>query len=220
MVVRVVLADDEGLVRAGVRAILTSAADVEVVAEAEDGIQAIEVTRQYRPDVLLLDVQMPNLSGLNAISRIREVAPETAVIVLTTFLEDDYIASALHDGALGFMLKAADPRELIDGVRAVAEGAAYLSPRVARRVIAGLGASRMSREATARRLVEDLTLRERELLGLLAAGLSNAELARRMHLAEGTVKSYISTILNRLGVRNRVQAAIIGHEAGLAPEEP
>ncbi|SBU93097.1 two component transcriptional regulator, LuxR family [Streptomyces sp. Ncost-T6T-1] len=218
MVVRVVLADDEGLVRAGLRSILTSAADIEVVAEAENGLEAIELIRQHRPDVALLDVQMPRLDGLGAMSAIRAASPDTALIVLTTFLEDEYIAGALNEGALGFLLKATSPRELIDGVRAVADGAAYLSPKVAKRVIAGLGARRMSREATARELTAALSDRERTILGLLAAGLSNAELADRMHLAEGTIKSYVSTLLTRLGVKNRVQAAIIGYEAGLVRE--
>ncbi|WP_176711095.1 response regulator transcription factor [Streptomyces sp. Ncost-T6T-1] len=216
--VRVVLADDEGLVRAGLRSILTSAADIEVVAEAENGLEAIELIRQHRPDVALLDVQMPRLDGLGAMSAIRAASPDTALIVLTTFLEDEYIAGALNEGALGFLLKATSPRELIDGVRAVADGAAYLSPKVAKRVIAGLGARRMSREATARELTAALSDRERTILGLLAAGLSNAELADRMHLAEGTIKSYVSTLLTRLGVKNRVQAAIIGYEAGLVRE--
>lgn len=219
MVVRVVLADDEALIRAGVRTILTSDPDIEVVAEAADGAEAVEVIHRHRPDVALIDVRMPRLDGLSAVAEIRATAPETGVIVLTTFLEDEYIESALDNGALGFMLKAANPHELINGVHAVADGAAFLSPEVARRVIAGLGPGRMSREAAARGLISGLAEREREILGLVAAGLSNAEIGRRMHLAEGTVKSHVSTILSRLGVKNRVQAAIIGHGAGLGPEE-
>jgi DNA-binding NarL/FixJ family response regulator len=219
MVVRVVLADDEALIRAGVRTILTSDPGIEVVAEAEDGVQAIEMIRRHRPDVAMIDVRMPRMDGLSSLAEIRATAPDTAVIVLTTFLEDEYIASALDNGALGFMLKAANPHELIHGVHAVAEGAAFLSPEVARRVIAGLGARRMSRESSARGLVSGLAVREREILGLVAAGLSNAEIGRRVHLAEGTVKSHVSTILSRLDVKNRVQAAIIGHEAGLVPED-
>lgn len=219
MAVRVILADDESVVRAGVRTILSADPEIEIVAETQDGLEAIEAIRRHRPDVALVDVRMPKLDGLAAVARIREASPDTAVIILTTFLEDDYISSALNDGALGFMLKAANPHELINGVHAVADGAAFLSPEVARRVIAGLGPGRMSREAAARGLISGLAEREREILGLVAAGLSNAEIGRRMHLAEGTVKSHVSTILSRLDVKNRVQAAIIGHGAGLGPEE-
>jgi DNA-binding NarL/FixJ family response regulator len=135
--------------------------------------------------------------------------------MLTTFGEDDYIAKALELGASGFLLKSGDPRELIAGIHAVAGGAAYLSPRVARSVITQLGGGRMARGAAARDRIEALTEREREVLALLGAGMSNAEIARRLHIVEGTVKAYVSAILSRLGVRNRVQAAIVAYEAGL-----
>ncbi|GAA3756428.1 DNA-binding NarL/FixJ family response regulator [Spinactinospora alkalitolerans] len=217
--IRVLLADDEAMIRAGVRAILGADPGIEVVAEAADGREAVELARAHRPDVALVDIRMPRLDGLAAAAEIRRAVPETAVAILTTFGEDDYIARALGDGASGFLLKAGDPRELIAGVRAVADGAAFLSPKVAHRVITELSGGRMSRGAEARRRTEELTGRERDVLALLGAGLSNAEIARRLHLVEGTVKSYVSTILNRLGVRNRVQAAIVAHEAGLVPGE-
>ncbi|MEJ3750736.1 response regulator transcription factor [Actinomycetes bacterium KLBMP 9797] len=213
--IRVLLADDEAMIRAGVRAILAADPEIEVVAEAGDGREAIELARSHRPDVVLLDIRMPQLDGLAAAAELRRAAPDTAVVMLTTFGEDDYIARALGDGASGFLLKSGDPRELIAGVRAVAAGAAYLSPRVAHRVINELRDGRMSRGAAARTQLETLTDREREVLALVGAGLSNAEIAKRLFLVEGTVKSYVSTILTRLGVRNRVQAAIIAHEAGL-----
>ncbi|TDQ52379.1 LuxR family two component transcriptional regulator [Actinorugispora endophytica] len=212
------LADDEAMIRAGVRAILGADPGIEVVAEAADGREAVELACSHRPDVALLDIRMPRLDGLAAVAEIRRAVPETAVVVLTTFGEDDYIARALGDGASGFLLKAGDPRELIAGVRAVADGAAFLSPRVAQRVITELSDGRMERGARARRRTEELTGREREVLALVGAGLSNAEIARRLFLVEGTVKSYVSAILNRLGARNRVQAAIVAYEAGLVTE--
>lgn len=214
--IRVLLADDEAMIRAGVRAILEADPGIEVIAEAGDGREAVELTQGHRPDVALIDIRMPRLDGLAAAAEIRRTVPETAVIIVTTFSEDAYIARALADGASGFLLKAGDPRELIAGVRAVADGAAYLSPRVAHRVIAELAGDRMSRGAAARELADALTAREREVLGLLGAGMSNAEIAGRLHVVEGTVKAYVSAILARLGVRNRVQAAIIAYEAGLA----
>ncbi|TWJ07815.1 LuxR family two component transcriptional regulator [Stackebrandtia albiflava] len=214
---RIVVADDEAMIRAGVRAILASDPDIEVVAEAADGREAVEMVRAHRPDLALLDIRMPKLDGLAAAAEIRRLAPEVGVIMLTTFGEDEYIAGALGNGAGGFLLKSGDPRELIAGIRAVAEGAAFLSPQVARRVINELarGGGRMSRAAEARQRIAGLTGRERQVLELLAGGLSNAEIASRLHVVEGTVKAYVSGILTRLAVRNRVQAAIMAYEAGV-----
>ncbi|WP_433541186.1 response regulator [Streptosporangium sandarakinum] len=219
--IKVLLADDETMIRAGVRAVLAVDPEIEVVAEAADGGEAIRLALAHRPDVVLLDIRMPRMDGLAAVAELRRVAPGTAVVMLTTFGEDDYIARALGEGADGFLLKSGDPRELLAGIHAVAEGAACLSPRVAKRVVSALADGRMTREASARERVAALTPRERDVLALLAAGLSNARIARRLHLVEGTVKAHVSSILNRLGAENRVQAAIIAHEAGLtAGAEP
>ena len=213
--IRVLLADDEALVRAGVRAVLGTDAGIEVVAEAADGREAVDLTVAHRPDVVLLDVRMPVLDGLDAADEILRLVPGTGVVVLTTFGEDAYIARALGGGAGGFLLKAGDPRELLAGVHAVAEGAAYLSPRVARRVIAELGGGRLTRATAARARTATLTPRERDVLALVGEGLSNAEIGRRLHLVEGTVKAYMTSLMDRLDVRNRVQAAVLAHEAGL-----
>ncbi|GGK75800.1 DNA-binding response regulator [Planomonospora parontospora subsp. parontospora] len=217
--IRVLLADDEAMIRAGVRAILAADPEIEVVAEAGDGREAVDLVLAHRPAVALLDIRMPRLDGLAAAAELRRVAPETAVLMLTTFGEDEYIARALSGGAAGFLLKAGDPRELLAGIRAAAEGAAYLSPRIARRVIAELTGGRLTRAAAARDQIAGLTPREREVLALLGAGLSNAQIARRLHLVEGTVKAHVSAILTRLGARNRVQAAIRAYEAGLLDQE-
>lgn len=196
-------------------AILASDKEIEVVAEAADGREAVELARANRPDVALLDIRMPGLDGLAAAEEIRKLLPDTGVLMLTTFGEDEYIERALGLGASGFLLKAGDPRELLAGVHAVADGAAFLSPKVAHRVITRLSGSRFTRAATARERVNVLTNREREVLVLLAEGLSNADIAARMFVVEGTVKAHVSTILTRLDVRNRVQAAITAFEAGL-----
>ncbi|WP_179886936.1 response regulator transcription factor [Streptomyces sp. ms184] len=210
--VRVLVADDEALVRAGVRAILARDPQIEVVAEAADGLEAIALVRQHRPDVVLLDIQMPGLDGLTAVARLHREPTPVGVIMLTTFGQDAYVTRALEEGADGFLLKADDPRELLNGVRAVGAGGAYLSPRVAGRVIAGM---RAHRAAHPLRPLERLTEREHEVLAGIGAGLSNAEIAGRLHLVEGTVKAHVSAILAKLGVRNRVEAAIAAHEAGL-----
>lgn len=215
LVIRVLLADDEPLMRAGARAILSADQGIDVVAEAADGRQAVEMVHRHRPDVALLDVQMPLLDGLDATSEILRSSSRTAVIIFTTFSNDDYISRALSNGASGFLLKSGDPRDLIAGVHAVADGAAYLSPEAAHRVIRGLSLENMSRKSAAREQTARLSSRERVVLGLLGAGLSNAQIARRLDLVEGTVKTHVSSILRRLDVGNRVQAAIIAHEADL-----
>ncbi|WP_018656367.1 response regulator [Actinomadura flavalba] len=211
--IRVLLADDETMIRAGVRAILAGDPGIEITAEAADGAEAVRLAHAHRIDVALLDIRMPVMDGLTAAAELRRTVPRTRVLILTTFGEDDNITRALTGGADGFLLKSGDPRELLTGVHAVADGAAYLSPRVAHRVLTTLGTLRSG--AGARDRIAALTPRERDVLALLGAGLSNAEIARRLHLVEGTVKSYVSTILTRLDVRNRVQAAVLAHDAGL-----
>lgn len=216
---RVVVADDESMMRAGICAILSSVPGFEVVGEARDGVTAVAMVARHRPDIALLDVQMPGMDGLEATEAITERYPGTAVVILTTFSEEAYIARALAGGAGGFVLKSGDPRQLVDGLRAVADGGAYLSPEVARWVIGELGAGgrRLSRTAAARERIGRLTRRERDVLALVGEGCSNDEIARRLVIAPGTVKVHVGSILTRLGARNRVQAAVLAHEAGLVP---
>ena len=217
--IQVLVADDEAMVRAGVRAILASDHGIEVVAEAEDGRAAVELARAHRPHVALLDIRMPGLDGLAAAGEIAAVAPATSVIMLTTFGQDDYIARALGGGAAGFLLKASDPRELITAVHAVADGAAFLSPAVAHRVIRDYRDAG-GRTTDARHRIQALTERERDVLALLGAGHSNAEIASTLYIVEGTVKAHVSSILDKLDARNRVQAAILAYAAGLLPNNP
>ncbi|MFE3319740.1 response regulator [Nocardia sp. NPDC059195] len=214
MTIRVLLADDEPLIRAGVKAILATDSEIDVIAEAGDGREAVELARHHRPDIALLDIRMPRLDGLGAAAELRATLPATSVVLLTTFDEDDYVDAAMTHGVDGFLLKAADPRELLIGVRAVAGGAAYLSPRIAQKVIARSGNAAPVVTA-ARRRIEALTGRERDVLALVGRGLSNADIGRSLFLAEATVKFHVSAILRRLGVDNRVQAAILAYEAGL-----
>ncbi|MFC4470059.1 response regulator [Streptomyces xiangluensis] len=222
--IRVLIADDEPMIRAGVRAVLATDPDIEVVAEAVDGHDAVELVQRHRPAVAVLDIRMPGINGIDAAAEIRNTVPTTSIIMLTTFGEDDYILKALGGGAAGFLIKSGEPEELITGVRAVAEGAAYLSPKVTARVIAHLAATGAGalagRRSAARHRVAALTAREREVLAFLGSGLSNGQIARRLHVVEGTVKAHVSSILARLGVDNRAAAAVVAHEAGIIPPQP
>ncbi|MBV2366508.1 response regulator [Streptomonospora nanhaiensis] len=215
--IRVVLADDEALIRVGVRTILSADPGIAVVGEAATGAALVDLAAAERPDVALVDIQMPGGDGLSAIAGLRRASPGTAVAVLTTFGRDEYVVRALGEGANGFLLKAGDPRELIAGVHTVAAGGACLSPRLARRLAERFRSEpeRPEPAADAARRLAALSPRERDVLALLGEGLSNAAIARRLHLAEDTVKTHVSSVLARLDVGNRVQAAIVAYQSGL-----
>lgn len=213
--IRVVVADDEGLIRSGITKILTSAGDIEVVAEAGDGHTTVEAVRRHRPDVVLLDIRMPVLDGLGALEEIQRLATDTRVVMLTTFDADDYVATALRTGASGFILKDSTPGELIGAVRSVADGQAYLSPKVTRRVVDRFKDQSAALDPSAATRVARLTDRERDVLVLLAEGLPNHAIAKRLFMAEASIRTYVSRILTKLGCANRVQAALLAHHAGL-----
>ena len=214
MTVRVVIADDQGMVRSGFTTLLNSEPDIEVIGEAVNGQEAIARAAQLRPDVLLMDVRMPVLDGLQATREITAMPGAPRVLVLTTFDLDDYVYQALRWGASGFLLKDASARELADAVRVVAAGDALLSPGVTRRLIAEfarMGAPR----GPSRDSLDGLTERECEVLALVARGLSNAEIAGRLIVAEQTIKTHVSRILMKLGLRDRTQAVVLAYETGL-----
>ncbi|MFD7911745.1 response regulator [Streptomyces sp. NPDC059752] len=215
-VIRVVIADDEPLIRAGIRMILTSAPDIEVVAEAANGREAVDLARSHAPDVMLLDIQMPVMDGLTALGELRRAVPQVRALILTTFGEKENVLRALGEGGAGFLLKDSAPGELIGAVRAAAAGDAYLSPGATRHVVDQLASGKAAvRGEAARRQVAELSERERGVLALLGEGLSNAEAGRRLHMSEATVKTYVSRILAKLGCENRVQAALLARDAGL-----
>ncbi|MFF5280552.1 response regulator transcription factor [Streptomyces sp. 62] len=220
MTIRVIIVDDQAMVRAGFAALLSAQPDIDVVGEAPDGRQGVEVARSAHPDVVLMDVRMPELDGLAAAREILHppvgVTHRPKVLMLTTFDVDDYVYEALRAGASGFLLKDAPPADLIAAVRVVAAGEALLAPSVTRRLIADFAASRPvpRRDATALRL-NGLTPRETEVLELIARGLSNQEIAESLVLAEQTVKTHIGRVLAKLDLRDRAQAVVFAYESGL-----
>jgi DNA-binding NarL/FixJ family response regulator len=209
--IRVLLCDDQALVRGGFRMILDARPDLEVVGEAEDGHQAVEQTRTLEPDVVLMDVRMPNLDGIGATRQIVSSGSNTRVLILTTFDPDEYVYEAIRAGASGFLLKDVEPEQLVDAVRVVAAGNALLGASVTTRLLERFG---QTPAATAPSLA-DLTERELEILRLVARGLSNAEIAERLVVSETTVKTHVSSVLRKLRVRDRVQAVIAAYDAGL-----
>jgi DNA-binding NarL/FixJ family response regulator len=211
--VGVLIVDDDKLMRAGLRAVLSSDEGIEVVGEADDGRAAIDSARRLRPDVVLMDVRMPEMDGITATREVLEAAPEARVVIVTTFEEDDYVFGGLAAGASGFLLKRTGPEELIAAIHTVAGGEALLSPSVTRRVI-----ERMAREPGVEPQegrLEELTEREREVLELIAAGLTNAEIAERLVIEESTVKTHVKRVLMKLDLRDRVQAVIFAYENGV-----
>jgi DNA-binding NarL/FixJ family response regulator len=211
---RVLIADDQALVRAGFRMILDADDNLEVVAEAANGEEAVAMARRFRPDVVLMDVRMPVLDGLDAARRIvQDVGAECRIIMLTTFDIDEYVYTALRVGASGFLLKDVSPEQLVAAVRLVAAGDALLAPSITRRFVERFAQPAPQKPSVQE--IEALTVREREVLVLMARGLSNAELAQQLTLSEATVKTHVARVLNKLGLRDRVQAVVLAYESGL-----
>jgi DNA-binding NarL/FixJ family response regulator len=218
MKVRVLIVDDQALVRAGFRMILESEEEIEIVGEAGDGAEALEAARELAPDVILMDIRMPNLDGLEATRRLLEQQPTEGprVLMLTTFDLDEYVYEALRAGASGFMLKDTPPEQLVDAIHVVARGDALLSPTITKRVIEEFIRRPPSTIAVERpKKLDELTARELEVLGFMARGLSNAEIAGDLFVSETTVKTHVARILMKLGLRDRVQAVVFAYETGL-----
>jgi DNA-binding NarL/FixJ family response regulator len=210
--IRVLVADDQSMVRAGFRMLLGGEEDIEVVAEASNGLEAIEKADRFIPDVILMDIRMPELDGLEATRRILAAGGDARILILTTFDLDEYVYEALRAGASGFVLKDDPPEQLIAAVRTVAAGDALLSPTVTKRVIQQF--SRVPRPAPPKE-VDELSEREREVFRLIARGLSNAEIGQELYISETTVKTHVTHILAKLGLRDRVQAVVLAYQSGL-----
>jgi DNA-binding NarL/FixJ family response regulator len=210
------IADDEPLVRGGIRGVLEQAPDIKVVAEAGNGAGAIELVRRHRPQVLLVDIKMPGVDGVGVTEAMRDVAPGTSVVLLTAWASDAHIQRAVRAGAAGILLKTGNPRELVAAVRTVAAGDAMLSPSITRRVLDRMVDIDFEPLERARAIVDSLTAREKEVLELVAQGMGNMQIARRLYVSEGAVKAHVSRLLTKMSCTNRVQAAILAHTARLA----
>jgi DNA-binding NarL/FixJ family response regulator len=215
MSIKVLLADDQALVRSGFRMILEAREEIEVVGEAEDGFEAIEATRRLLPDVILMDVRMPNLDGVEATRRLVARGTDSRILILTTFDLDEYVYEAIRAGASGFLLKDVRPQELVDAIHVVAKGDALLAPSITRRLLDRFAEQAPHDDPKPPPQLESLTERELEVLKLVAKGWSNAELAEKLFLSETTVKTHVSSVLRKLGLRDRVQAVVMAYEAGL-----
>jgi DNA-binding NarL/FixJ family response regulator len=212
MTIRVLIADDQSMVRAGFRMLLAGEEDIEVVAEAADGLEAVAKAARFNPTVILMDIRMPGLDGLEAARRILAANGTARILILTTFGLDEYVYEALRDGASGFVLKDDPPEQLISAVRTVAGGNALLSPAITKRVIKQF--ARIPRPVPPKEL-DDLTAREQDILRLIATGLSNAEIGRQLYISETTVKTHVTHILQKLGLRDRVQAVVLAYQTGV-----
>jgi DNA-binding NarL/FixJ family response regulator len=214
-VIRVMLVDDQRLMREGLRILLDMEPDLEVVGEAGDGGEAVESYPQLLPDVVLMDVRMPKMDGVEATRRILTHHPEARVVILTTFDDDEYVFEGIRAGAVGYLLKAVSGEELADAVRTVTRGGALIEPSVARRVMAEFARLSKPSQVEKERLIEPLSDREIDVLRLVSQGFSNREIADQLYLAEGTVKNYVSSVMQKLSVRDRTQAALRARELGL-----
>ena len=212
--IRVLIVDDQPLIRSALRALLEDSHDIQVVGDAADGAEACRLVAASRPDVVLMDIRMPQMDGIEATRQIREAHPETEVVILTTFDEDGYALDAIRAGAAGFLLKDGDADDLVRGIRLAASGESLVAPSTLRRLMAGV-AQTPAPDRTARTLLARLTPREAEVLSCAARGLSNAEIARELSITEATTKTHLGSILSKLEVRYRVQAVVVAYQGGL-----
>jgi DNA-binding NarL/FixJ family response regulator len=221
MSIRVLLADDDALLRAGLAVVIGTATDLVLVAEAADGLQAVELARQHAPDVILMDVRMPGIDGIEATRRLTVAQPQTRILILTTFQHDEYVWGALRAGASGFLLKRASPERLLDAIRTVAAGEALLDPAVTRDLIeryiaiANGGAPDRAADPSAQRTLARLTPRERQVLLLVGQGRSNAEIAELLVIADSTAKTHVKRVLAKINARDRAQAVVFAYRSGL-----